>query len=61
MQTSTLIFNVAAVLMLLGAFIALLDLMKHKTKAYGVTTSVPTITPTSDPALTPVPSTLAPM
>jgi hypothetical protein len=37
MQTSSIIFNAAAVVALVGVFLALADLMKHKTVAYGVT------------------------
>lgn len=54
MNTSTIVFNVAAVIALLGAFLALADLMKNKTVSYGVTqapamASTPTPTPTPDP------------
>ena len=53
MKTSTIIFNVAAVLTLLGVFIALADLARHKTVSYGVTSSPATTAPvavTASPA-----------
>ena len=48
MKTSTIIFNVAAVITLVGIFIALVDLMKNKTHSYGITPS-PTVVPTTMP------------
>lgn len=55
MQTSTIVFNVAAVVALIAAFIALIDLMKHKTTTYGVVTQAPTLMPATV-APTPVPT-----
>ena len=54
MNTSTIIFNVAAVVALLGAFLALADLMKNKTVSYGVTRA-PSMAPTPTPSPTPDP------
>lgn len=48
MKTSTIVFNVAAVITMLGVCVALVDLMRHKTKSYGVT-EAPTVAPTPTP------------
>lgn len=45
MKTSTIIFNVAAVIAVVGAFIALADLMRHKATSYGVVTLSPATLP----------------
>ena len=47
MKTSTLVFAVAAVLALIGMFVALADLMKHKARSYGVDTQAPAVATTS--------------
>lgn len=44
MKTSTILFTIAAVVTLIGMFMALIDLMKHKTS------------PASDASLTPGPN-----
>lgn len=54
MKSTTLIFNVAAVIAMIGVFIALVDLMRHKTTTYGVTPN-----PTTDPVPTPTPGAAA--
>lgn len=41
MKTSTLVFNVAAVVTLLAILYAVVDLAKHKTKSFGVATEAP--------------------
>lgn len=41
MKTSTLVFNVAAVVTLLAILYGLVDLAKHKTKSFGVVTDAP--------------------
>lgn len=49
MKTSTLMFNIAAIVALLGIFIGIVDLMKHKTKSYGVATVAPMVFTTAAP------------
>lgn len=48
MKPSTAFFNAAAVLVLLGVSIALVDLMKNKAKSFGVTD--PPVTMTKPPS-----------
>lgn len=59
MKTSTLIFNIAAVIVVLAAFVALVDLMKNKTVSYGIT-ATPVVTMQPTPVVTVVPVTAAP-
>lgn len=54
MKTSTIIFNVAAVLAIIGVFIALADLMRHKAKTFGVETQAPVAMPAA--AVLPTPT-----
>lgn len=62
MKKSTFIFALAAVITLVGILYALTDLLKNKTKSYGVATPSPTADPTADPAADPtVGPTTAPL
>jgi hypothetical protein len=36
-------FNIAAIVTLVGVFIALTDLMRHKTRSYGIATNAPVV------------------
>lgn len=54
MKTSTLMFNIAAVVAVLGIFIGVVDMMKHKTKSYGVATQAPMVFTTAAPVAVPV-------
>lgn len=63
MNSATMVFNVAAVVACVAIFIALVDLMKHKTKTYGVTSTpvvVATSSPTTAPTVAPSVVTVAP-
>ena len=39
MNTSTIIFNVAAVIMIIGIVLAVVDLVRHKATVHGITPS----------------------
>lgn len=54
MNTSAVVFNIAAVIALLGVCMALSSLLKNKTVSYGVT-QAPTMAPTPTPTPTPDP------
>lgn len=54
MNTSAIVFNVAAVVALLGVCMAFGSLLKNKTVSYGVTLA-PSMAPTPTPTLTPDP------
>lgn len=41
MKQSTIVFNIAAVVAVVGLFIAFSDLLRHKTTSYGVVTKAP--------------------
>lgn len=61
MKTSTIIFNVAAVVTLIGLFIALADLMRHKAKSKpGVTLAPVTVVATLPPVAVAEVVTVAP-
>lgn len=59
MQTTTLIFNAAGVVLVVGVFVALVDLMQNQTRSYGVT-SAPVMVPSPTPSPTPEPVSSAP-
>lgn len=54
MKSTTLIFNVAGIIAVIGVIIGLVDLMRHKTTTYGVTPN-----PTTNPVPTPTPAAAA--